>query len=86
VKTIRMLQIIGPAFAMAISGLAQETLNYGTISGVVTDPSGGVIDGAAIAARQTEINLRLKQPPMRRDASGCSISGWGPTRSRARSR
>jgi hypothetical protein len=27
VKTIRMLQIIGPAFAMAISGLAQETLN-----------------------------------------------------------
>jgi hypothetical protein len=57
VKTIRMLQIIGPAFAMAISGLAQETLNYGTISGVVTDPSGAVIDGAAITARQTEINL-----------------------------
>jgi carboxypeptidase family protein len=52
-----MLQIIGPAFAMAISGLAQETLNYGTISGVVTDPSGAVIDGAAITARQTEINL-----------------------------
>jgi hypothetical protein len=52
-----MLQIIGPAFAMAISGLAQETLNYGTINGVVTDPSGAVIDGAAITARQTEINL-----------------------------
>jgi hypothetical protein len=57
VKTLRTLQIIGPAFAMAISGLAQETLNYGTISGVVTDPSGAVIDGAAITARQTEINL-----------------------------
>jgi hypothetical protein len=57
VKTIRMLQIIGPTFAMAISGLAQEMLNYGTISGVVTDPSGAVIDGAAITARQTEINL-----------------------------
>jgi hypothetical protein len=57
VKTIRMLQIIGPAFAMAISGLAQETLNYGTISGVVTDPSGAVIHGAEITARQTEINL-----------------------------
>jgi len=56
VKTIRMLQIIGPAFAMAISGLAQETLNYGAISGVVTDPSGAVIHGA-ITARQTEINL-----------------------------
>ena len=56
-KTIRMLQIIGPAFATAISGLAQETLNYGTISGVVTDPSGAVIHGAAITARQTEINL-----------------------------
>jgi hypothetical protein len=57
VKTIRMLRIIGPAFAMAISGLAQETLNYGTISGVVTDPSGAVIHGAEITARQTEINL-----------------------------
>ena len=56
-KTIRMLRIIGAAFAIAISGFAQETLNYGTISGVVTDPSGAVVDGAAITARQTEINL-----------------------------
>jgi hypothetical protein len=57
VKTIRMLQIIGPALAMAISGPAQETLNYGTISVVVADPSGAVIEGAAITARQTDINL-----------------------------
>jgi len=52
-----MLQIIGPAFAMTISGLAQETLSYGTISRVVTDPSEAVIHGATITACQTEINL-----------------------------
>jgi hypothetical protein len=36
---------------------AQETINYGTISGRVTDPQGAVVPGANVAARQTETNL-----------------------------
>src|SRR5687767_8800783 len=36
---------------------AQETINYGTISGRVTDPQGAVVPGAYVSARQTETNL-----------------------------
>ena len=36
---------------------AQETINYGTISGRVTDPQGAVVPGASVSARQTETNL-----------------------------
>ena len=36
---------------------AQETINYGTISGRVTDPQGAVVPGATVTARQTETNL-----------------------------
>ena len=36
---------------------AQETINYGTISGRVTDPQGAVVPGAYVSARQTDTNL-----------------------------
>ncbi len=36
---------------------AQETINYGTISGRVTDPQGAVVPGVSVSARQTETNL-----------------------------
>ena len=36
---------------------AQETINYGTISGRVIDPQGAVVPGANVSARQTETNL-----------------------------
>ena len=36
---------------------AQETINYGTISGRVTDPQGAVAPGATVTARQVETNL-----------------------------
>ena len=36
---------------------AQETINYGTISGRVTDPQGAVVPGASVIARQSETNL-----------------------------
>jgi hypothetical protein len=44
-------------FACAISMLAQETINYASIGGRVTDPSGAVIEGALVTARQSETNL-----------------------------
>lgn len=43
-------------FAAAIAQ-AQEALHYSSISGRVTDPSGAVIAGARVTARQLETNL-----------------------------
>src|SRR5262245_42987080 len=37
--------------------LAQETVNSASVSGRVTDPSGDVVQGAQVSARQTETNL-----------------------------
>jgi len=37
--------------------IAQESVNYASIGGRVTDPSGAVVEGAQITARQTETNL-----------------------------
>src|SRR5262245_43644370 len=42
--------------AMAIA-LAQQTINYASASGRVTDPSGAVVSGAQVIARETETNL-----------------------------
>ena len=36
---------------------AQETINYGSISGRVTDPQGAVVPGATAIARQSETNI-----------------------------
>ncbi|HUQ92192.1 MAG TPA: TonB-dependent receptor [Bryobacteraceae bacterium] len=36
---------------------AQETINLASVSGRVTDPSGAVVEGARVAARQSETNL-----------------------------
>ena len=36
---------------------AQETINYGTISGRITDPQGAVVPGASVTVRQSETNL-----------------------------
>ena len=36
---------------------AQGTINYGSIGGQVSDPTGAVVVGAAVTARQTDTNL-----------------------------
>jgi outer membrane receptor protein involved in Fe transport len=36
---------------------AQETLNYASVGGHVTDPQGATVSGAQVTARQTETNL-----------------------------
>lgn len=46
------------AGAVARIAPAQETVNYGSIGGRVTDPSGGVMEGARVVARQTETNSK----------------------------
>jgi hypothetical protein len=46
-----------PALILSSFACAQESVNNASISGRVTDPSGAVVQGAQITARQTETNL-----------------------------
>lgn len=39
---------------------AQGTINYGSIGGQVSDPTGAVVVGAAVTARQTDTNRTSK--------------------------
>ncbi len=41
----------------AIPVSAQETINYASLSGRITDPQGAVVGGARVTARQTETNI-----------------------------
>src|ERR1700676_316165 len=50
------LLFIGMGFAVRIAS-AQESINYASVSGRVTDPTGAVIDGADVTAHQTDTNL-----------------------------
>ncbi len=43
--------------ALAAPALAQETVNYASLSGRVTDPQGAVVSGAQVIARQVETNV-----------------------------
>src|SRR5580704_18804880 len=45
------------AILTAAAALAQETVNYASVSGRVADPSGGVVEGAKVTARETETNV-----------------------------
>ncbi len=40
-----------------VAASAQETVNYASVSGRITDPQGAVIAGARITARQTDTNI-----------------------------
>jgi Carboxypeptidase regulatory-like domain len=44
-------------FAVIPGGSAQETITSASVSGRVTDPTGGVIEGAQVLARHIETNL-----------------------------
>ena len=57
VKAIRIALLAGCAIATALEARAQETVNYASVSGRVTDPSGAVIPGAQVTARQIDTNL-----------------------------
>ena len=53
-QTVRIcaLCLLAPSVA-----LAQETINFATVSGRVTDPSLAVVPGAVVTARQTDTNV-----------------------------
>jgi hypothetical protein len=52
-----MQRICGIGLLCLGSAWAQESINYASISGRVTDPTGAVILGAQVTARQVETNL-----------------------------
>jgi hypothetical protein len=45
------------AIASGSPARAQETINYASLSGRVTDPQGAVVPGAAVSARHTDTNV-----------------------------
>src|SRR5262245_52852583 len=62
IKPIAIRHVAGLAFfagvlAWTSPGRAQETVNYATISGRVTDPQGAFVPGAHLTARHLETNV-----------------------------
>jgi hypothetical protein len=57
VKLLRILSLAGCALAWASPGFAQQSVDYASISGRVTDPSGGIVPGATVTARHSETNV-----------------------------
>jgi outer membrane receptor protein involved in Fe transport len=55
---IRSVMVLGLcAAAFARPAVAQETVNYASVSGRVTDPHGAAVPGAQVSARQMDTNL-----------------------------
>jgi len=57
VKWLSVLVLAGVALTAAPPVLAQQSVDYASVSGRVTDPQGAVIPGAHVSARQTETNV-----------------------------
>jgi carboxypeptidase family protein/TonB-dependent receptor-like protein len=59
VKTRFVGVLVAACCAVAAADIvhAQETINYASLGGRVTDPQGAVVPGAAVSARQIETNI-----------------------------
>ncbi len=56
-RSLRALVLAGVLLASASSVYAQQSVDYASISGRVTDPSGAVVEGASVAARNTKTGV-----------------------------
>ena len=54
---VAILMSVAALFAAPHRAIAQETINFASVSGRVSDTSGGVVPGASVTARQTETNV-----------------------------
>jgi hypothetical protein len=57
VKHARVLALAAWLIGGPTSAAAQQTVDYASLSGRVTDPSGAVVPGAAVTARHVDTNL-----------------------------
>jgi hypothetical protein len=55
----RLFRVSPFLLLIAASANAQETINLASVSGRVTDPSGAVVAGASVTAREPDTNLTL---------------------------
>jgi hypothetical protein len=56
-RTLSTLLAVVVSAALAATAAAQETVNFASVSGRVTDPQGAMVSGATVTARQTETNV-----------------------------
>ena len=54
--SVRIIALAGVVLAGASHVLAQQSIEYASVSGRIIDPSGAAIGGAVVAARQTQTN------------------------------
>jgi len=57
VKCLRVLALASAALACAHSVVAQQSVDYASVSGRVTDPSGAVVQGAQVTVRNTQTRV-----------------------------
>ena len=55
--TLKVLALASSVLACAHSVFAQQSVDYASVSGRVADPSGAVVQGAQVSARNTRTNL-----------------------------
>jgi len=56
-----MFKTAASLFIAIVSASAQESVNYASVSGRVTDPSGAAVSGAQISVRETATNFAASQ-------------------------
>ena len=56
-KGARVVALASVMLAWALSGFAQQSVDYGSIGGRVLDPSGAAISGAQVSARHVDTNV-----------------------------
>ena len=57
-RCLRVFALASFIFAYAHPVVAQQSVDYASVSGRLTDPSGAVVAGAQVVARQVETNVK----------------------------
>ena len=58
-RSLRTLALAGALLACASTVCAQQSVDYASVGGRVTDPSGAVVQGAQVTARHGQTNLAV---------------------------
>ena len=56
-KRVRLSALLCCMMAWTCAAFAQQSVGYASVSGRVTDPSGAIVSGAMVTARQSETNV-----------------------------